>query len=401
MLHFSYLSNEQREDLFAVPPRPVTPASPRDILALALGATLYSPGTRVGLMEASLRVARVGATSMVWCLEDAIRHDEVPAGERNIIATLKEIHAADQATQDLLPLLFVRVRDADQIRRIAAGAGEAINALTGFSLPKITMVTGRAMLSAIRDISDTLDRTMYAMPILETPDIIYTETRRDALRNLAIQFDNYRENVLCIRVGGTDLSGMFGLRRDRNTTIWEVAVVRDALADITNQFARHGHYTVTGPVWEHIPGQRLFKPQLRLSPFGSNPDDQGLRAALIEGDVDALMREISMDKNNGMYGKTVIHPSHVSIVNSMLTVNREEYDDAQDIRASAGQGGVIASSHGRMNEMGPHALWAEQISARAAVYGVLSSTSAWVALLQEGQRAYAEQYATTKEAVTA
>lgn len=402
MRHFAYLSDAERDDIFAVAPQPVTPDSPRDLIALALGATLYAPGTRANLDADALRAGTVGSTSMVWCLEDAIPHDKVGEAEENIVAALQRLHAAEQKMLGALPLLFVRVRSAEQITRLAAEAGDAIRVLTGFSLPKTTPESGRDMLTAIREVSVGLGRPLYAMPILESPELAYIETRRDMLRDLSVLFDEFREHVLCVRVGGTDLSGLFGLRRDRDTTIWDVAVVRDMLADILNQFARHGHYVVTGAVWEHIPGQRLFKPKLRESPFRDHPGEYGgqdarhLRMDLIKGDVDSLMREISKDKNNGMYGKTVIHPSHVSIVNSMLTVNREEYDDALAVKASAAHGGVIASAHGRMNEMGPHALWAEQITARAAVYGVLASEHALVDLLMAGQAAHNGEYQSTK-----
>jgi citrate lyase beta subunit len=392
--HFAYLNDDERADIFAVAPQPVTPDSPRDLIALALGATLYAPGTRANLDSDALRAGSVGSTSMVWCLEDAIPHDAVGQAEENIVAALKRLHLAEQKMLGALPLLFVRVRTAEQITRLAAEAGDAIRVLTGFSLPKTTPTSGREMLTAIAEVSKGLGRPMYAMPILESPELAYIETRHAMLRDLAVLFEEFHENVLCVRVGGTDLSGLFGLRRDRDTTIWDVAVVRDMLADILNQFARHGNFVVTGAVWEHIPGQRLFKPKLRESPFRDHggQDARHLRMDLIKGDVDSLMREISKDKNNGMYGKTVIHPSHVSIVNSMLTVNREEYDDALAVKASAATGGVIASAHGRMNEMGPHALWAEQITARAAVYGVLASEHALVDLLMAGQAAHTGEY---------
>jgi citrate lyase beta subunit len=391
MRHFAYLNADDRDRLFAVAPEPVTPNSPREIIALALGGTLYSPGTRATLDRDSLKAASIGGTSMVWCLEDAIRHEDVPQAEQNVVEALRRVHAAGPQAAADYPLLFVRVRTADQIRRIAAEAGEALNVLTGFSLPKMTTENAHDMLCAVRDASAALQHPLYAMPILETPDIAYIETRRDTLRELAAIFDEFRTHVLCIRVGGTDLSGLFGLRRDRDTTIWDVAVVRDALSDILNQFARNGDYVVTGAVWEHIPGPRLFKPRLRESPFQMH-HNTSLRMSLIKGDVDSLMREISKDRNNGMYGKTVIHPTHVSIVNSMLTVSRDEYDDALAIKSASHHGGVIASDHGRMNEMGPHSLWAEQICARAAVYGVLTDQNAWVDLLELGQEAVVDIY---------
>jgi citrate lyase beta subunit len=288
-------------------------------------------------------------------------------------------------------LLFARVRSVDQVERLAEMSGDALRVLTGFSLPKMTAANAPEMLAAIRDLSATIGRPLYAMPILEAPELAWVETRRDALRDLAEVFAGFREHVLCVRVGGTDLSGLFGLRRDRDTTIWDVAVVRDALADVVNQFARNLDYVVTGVVWEHIPGPRLFKPQLRESPFRQQ-HAVGLRHQMIGDDVDALMREISLDKNNGMYGKTVIHPTHVSIVNSMLTVHGDEYDDALAVSAAGPRGGVLTSPHGRMNEMGPHALWAEQVLARAAVFGVVADDAALVELLRIGQRVVADEY---------
>ncbi|GAA4804895.1 HpcH/HpaI aldolase/citrate lyase family protein [Nocardioides caeni] len=386
MRHFAYLTDEDRDRLFEVAPQEITPDSPRHAMALALGATIYMPATRPDLVADSHRVAAAGATSTVWCLEDAIEHDAVATAEAQVVAALSAVTALPDAERARLPLVFVRVRDAAQIRRLAAMAGPALSALTGFSLPKSEVQRVAAMLAAVREVSKGRVRPLYAMPILESEEIAYVETRRPALRRLAELFTAYDEHVLCVRVGGTDLSGLFGLRRDRDTTIWDVAVVRDVLADILNQFTRNGDRVVTGAVWEHIPGPRMFKPQLRATPF----DEQhasSLRRKLIARDVDGLMRETNLDKTNGMYGKTVIHPAHISVVNSMLTVNRDEYDDAREIVARRGRGGVAASAHGRMNEIGPHSHWAEQLLARAAVYGVLAEDAALVDLLSLGQRA--------------
>lgn len=391
MRHFAYLADDVRDRLFEVAPEDVTPDSDRQRIALALGATLYMPGTRPDLVGDSLRVASVGATSVVWCLEDAIEHALLGRAEEGVVDALAAIRAMDPARREQMPLVFVRVRDADQIRRLAAAAGEALTGLTGFSLAKAEVGRVEPMLAATREVSAGLHRPMYAMPILESPEIAYVESRRDTLGRLAELFSSYRENVLCVRVGGTDLSGIFGLRRDRDTTIWDVAVVRDALADILNQFTRNGDHVVTGPVWEHIPGPRFLKPQLRTTPFVEH-HATSLRRQLVLNDVDALMREINLDKTNGMYGKTVIHPSHISVVNSLLAVHVDEYDDAVSIARLRGRGGVAASRHGRMNEVGPHARWADQLLARAAVYGVLADDASLVDLLAIGQRVAADEF---------
>jgi len=211
--HFAYLTDDERERLFAVPPGAVTPASPRTTLALALGATLYSPGTRPALDADAARAAAIGATSMVWCLEDAIPHAAVTDAEANVVAALRRIDERGWPAE--LPLLFVRVREPGQIRRLAEAAGPALSRLTGFSLPKATGAGLGEMLSAVAEAGAGCAHPLYAMPILETPDVAWSETRAGALGAVAEQLDRHADAVLSVRVGGTDLSGLFGLRRDR------------------------------------------------------------------------------------------------------------------------------------------------------------------------------------------
>lgn len=396
--HFGFLTQEQRSRLFAVPPQAFDRGSPPARLALALGATLYSPGTRHTLARDAERAAAIGTTSMVWCLEDAIAHEAVPGAERTVAAALRSL--AVGAGQVALPLLFVRVRTPEQVPRLLALAGHrGAAALAGFVLPKFDPASGDEFLSAVEAASEQAGRRLYAMPVLETPALAWRETRGATLAELRELCDAHRDTVLALRVGATDLCGLFGLRRDRDTTIWDVAVVRDALADIVNVFGRRGDYLLTGAVWEHVGGARLRKPQLRSTPF-EGVAGQRLRAQLVRDDVDELMREVALDGANGFTGKTVIHPAHVSVVNALLTVTRAEYDDALTVLAGRSTGGVSASAGGEtMLEFGPHALWAEQVSARAALYGVLAEPGALVELLAAGREVALRRYASARPLV--
>lgn len=390
MRHFEYLPEPQRQALFAVSPQPVDPwTTPPNMLALSLGATFYSPGTRLGLADDSRRAASIGTTSHVWCLEDSIPHEAVEAAQANVVRCLREIGGDDP-----LPLLFIRVRRPQQILDIARDAGDAVRHLTGFVLPKfVAGAAGEAWLDALDEASTRSGARLYAMPVLEHEDLAWTETRREHLAGIRALLDAHRDQVLSVRVGATDLCGLFGLRRDSDTTIWDVAVVRNMLADVLNIFARRGDYTVSGPVWEHFAGNdRMFKSQLRQTPFENNRNLR-LHGQLVREDVDELLREVALDRANGFSGKTVIHPSHVSVVNAMHAVTREEYDDALTVLAGRHEGGVVRSpSGGKMNELGPHALWAEQVVGRAAVYGVLAEPDGVVALLDAGWRAAQAAY---------
>jgi citrate lyase beta subunit len=380
--HFDFLTERERADLFTVEPEPFHRDSPARTLAISLGATLYSPGTRARLDLDARRAAAGGATSHVWCLEDSIAHEDVPRAQANVVDHLCRLVDLDDR-----PLLFVRVRSAEQILEIAASAGAATGQLTGFVLPKMAPdERGKEMLDAVAAASETAGSQIFALPVLEHEELAWTETRSAHLQGLRAMFDAHRELILSLRVGGTDLCGLFGLRRDSETTIWDVAVVRDALAEVLNTFTRRGDYVVSGPVWEHFSGtDRLFKPQLRMTPF----EEGGLlalRKKLLRDDVDALLREVLLDRANGFHGKTVIHPTHLAIVNAMQAVSQEEHDDALAILANPGRGGLAPSAAGnKMNELGPHSSWAEQVVLRASAFGVLAKPDAVLELLQRGR----------------
>ncbi len=248
VIHFGHLSDAEREHAVR---RPAPAVHPRlraaTSSALALGATLYSPGTRPTLAADARRAASIGATSTVWCLEDAIAHADVPgrAGQRRRPArpcstptTTTACRCCSSGSARPSQLLEVaapgrpgrapadRLRAA-QVRSRAAGRG----------------VDG----VAARPPARTPARRVYGMPVLEHEDLAWTETRAAHLAGVRALLDDAREHVLAVRVGGTDLCGLFGLRRDSDTTIWEVAVVRDMLADVLNVFARRGDHVVSGP----------------------------------------------------------------------------------------------------------------------------------------------------------
>ena len=44
--------------------------------------------------------------------------------------------------------------------------------------------------------------------------------------------------------------------------------------------------------------------------------------------MDGLLREIELDRANGLLGKTCIHPSHVLPVHALSVVSHEEFSDA-------------------------------------------------------------------------
>ncbi|MFJ4337753.1 HpcH/HpaI aldolase/citrate lyase family protein [Streptomyces sp. NPDC088915] len=387
MRHFGHIPSVKRAGLFHREPVEFTAASPARTLATALGATLYSPATRPRLAAAVRKQAARGVVSMVLCLEDSISDADVEAGEENLVREFAEL-AADGTDGADVPLLFIRVREPAQITALVDRLGETIHLLSGFVLPKFTEKRGRAFLEALVRAERTSGRRLYAMPVLESPELLHLETRVETLAGIASITDEYRDHVLALRLGVTDFCSAYGLRRSPEMTAYDVKVVAHVISDVVNVLGRADGtgFTITGPVWEYFrPGERMFKPQLRRSPFleGSAED---LRTALIEHDLDGLLREIELDRANGLLGKTCIHPTHVLPVHALSVVSHEEWSDAQDIlRPERGGGGVLRSAYtNKMNEVKPHRAWAERILLRAEVFGVAKEDVGFVELLTAG-----------------
>jgi citrate lyase beta subunit len=379
MRHFDFLDDADRGRLFfRAPERFGAGADPR-FLATALGATLYCPASRPKLADDLARRSARGTTSVVVCLEDAIADGEVVAAERNAVLQLR--HFA--GTRPDGPMVFVRVRSPEQIGMIVAGLGDEADVLTGFVLPKFTDGNGAGYLHAVADASAALGRTLFAMPVMESREIGSAQTRHPTLSAVRRLLDQFRSHVLAVRIGATDLSGQYGLRRSREHTAYDIALIAAVIGDVVDALgAEDGGYLITGPVWEYFSSsERLFKPQLRESPFIRH-DERKLRAELIARDLDGLIREVSLDRANGLTGKSVIHPSHVAAVNALSVVSQEEYLDAVDILGTSAGGGVTPSVYGnKMNESKPHTAWARRTELRGRAFGVAHAGVSFVDLL--------------------
>lgn len=380
MQHFSHLDADVRARLFDVPPHVFGLESEICLIATALGATLYVPGTREDLAAVIRKRASEGVRSIVIDLEDAVADESVDDAVRAAIAALDEIARHG----DPGCLLFVRVRTIDHLRAVCSEVGDGLAVLAGFVLPKFESRSGRELLDAVREEGLRAGRRFLVMPVLESRLIAHRETREAELSALRELLGQYRDFVLAVRIGATDLCGTFGIRRDRDLTIYEVRVVGDAIASIVNHLGRSdgSGFVVSGPVWEYFADhERMFRPMLRASPF-SEQNEVRFRNHLVSRDLDGLLREVALDRANGLLGKTVIHPSHVPAVHALAVVTAEEYHDASDIVGHDSRSGVRASEYrNKMNEVKPHMAWAQATMRRAAAFGVAAEGVSFVDLI--------------------
>ncbi|MFD1029985.1 HpcH/HpaI aldolase/citrate lyase family protein [Metaplanococcus flavidus] len=360
MRHFNALSKSELKTLFKRPPAEFNRDTEREMLGLALGAALYTPGSRPDFAAKIIagsyrRDTFSGLATLMVCLEDAVADTELASAEANVVSQLKELELASGSDAKESPLLFLRIRNAVQLDKLTQLAGSALGVLTGIVLPKVQAGDLESFFSALDRASESAGRMLYALPLLETEEVLFAETREQALTEIYSKLREEKNRILTIRVGATDFSSLYGLRRPVERTIYDVHLIRDCLISILNKFTKaEDGFIVSGPVYEY---------------FSSETDGW-----LTSKPEKVLWEEVQLDVLNGFKGKTCIHPSQIAIVNAGHIISHETYEDAMLILAKSDTfNGILQSpQRNKMNEVKPHLSWAKKVAAQAEIYGVLN-----------------------------
>jgi len=365
---------------FVVEPEHFNKYTDRELLQYCLGATMYMPGFK-DFTQKILDNTMPGLTTMVLCFEDACPEERVPEAMENVhhlLATVTDSVENGKLDPDKVPLIFVRIRNIKQFKEFGNKlTKKEVKSLCGVNFPKFNAENGYEYYAYLQELNERFDEILYGMPIIEDPEVAYKETRMPELTGIKKILDKYKPLVLQVRVGGTDFSSVFGVRRGVDYSLYDILTVRECLSDIINVCGRNLDYVISGPVWEYFraPKEMMFE---ELPKHGLE-DYLMRRKPLVNNEIDGLLREVILDKANGFVGRTVIHPSHVKFVNAMMAVTKEEYDDACQILGT--DGGVIKGSGGnKMNEIKPHTNWAKKTYFRARAFGVIKNESGYVKL---------------------
>lgn len=367
---------------FVKKPESFNKYSDRDFLQYCLGATMYMPGTK-DFLPKILNRSMPGLTTMVFCFEDACAEQDVPMAEENVLRTLEAISTAvdeGRLSFEDVPLIFCRIRNQEQFESFSKRlTPHMAKALTGINFPKFNSENGEAYFAHLKKVSAELGEILYGMPIIEDPRVAFKESRMQELMSIRAILNKYYDMVLQIRVGGTDFSSCFGVRRGVDYSIYDIMTVRECLADIINIFTRNNEFVVSGPVWEYFRASKEM--MFEELPKHTLDDYLMKRKTLVNHEVDGLMREVILDKANGFVGRTVIHPTHIKFVNGLQAVTCEEYEDARQILSGSGRGVVKGQNSNKMNEIKPHTNWATKVMMRAHAFGVIENENSYLKLL--------------------
>ena len=290
----------------------------------ALGATLYMPATRADILEVVLGQKMPELRSIVICLEDAVAFVDVSSALQNLRDLLKRIQS-NGGRPGSGPLVFVRPRDVE----MAAVLNDwpLMSLIDGFVVPKLTLACLSDWNRAVSD------RRLALMPTLETKDV-YSPSAMvelgDAMKEML------GDQILALRIGGNDLMGCLGLRRNPATTLYSTPMgyVIPMLSGILGSQG----FALTAPVFE-----QLSTPVL-------------------------LAEELSLDISHGLVGKTAIHPTQIAMIQDALRVSLEDLNCAQLILSDAAP--AVFRHNDAMCEPATHFNWAKKIVERAQYQGV-------------------------------
>ena len=343
---------------FLVEPKKVHKYIDKEILKYSIGTNLYTNGFK-NFCKKIVDGEFLNLGSISICFEDATREEDLGICEENVMIMLQGlIKWKEKNPNAYIPLMFVRIRNLEQFKSFTKNIDrESLMLITGFIFPKFNSENGKEYFEYLRELIKDTNEVFYAMPIIEDEKVIYKESRLEELIKIKNIIDEYKDIVLNIRVGGTDFSSKFGLRRSKESTIYNIGVVNDCLIDILNLFSRQdSEYVISAPVWEY---------------FSSDLNSQ---------EMIGFIKEIKMDKENGFIGKTIIHPLQINIVNALYAVTFEEYTDAKGV-LEAKDGVFKGYGDNKMNEAKPHTNWAKKILKRSEVFGVLNEGVEYTNLL--------------------
>lgn len=314
----------------------------------SVGALMYCPANNTGIVDKLLHNEFGNKFSLAFCLEDTINDNKVEEAEEILVETIKKLYDyIENGVSFYVPKIFIRVRRPDQITNLMDRFGDARTIITGFNTPKFDESNADDYIDEVVSINSkwgSKEKQIYIMPILESPAMIDLRTRYDFLYSMKEKLDKIEELVLNIRVGGNDLSHVFGLRRHSFESVYDIKPVADVLIDILTVFSKD--YVVSGAVWEYYNGENW---------------DLGLAS------------EVQKDITAGFIGKTIIHPKQIDVINKSCRVLKEDYEDAKAILSwSKEADSMVRGSNlkSRMNEYKTHYNWARKIMFLAEYYGL-------------------------------
>ena len=282
-----------------------------------LGATLFVPSTHKNLPQILKREKYPNLKSIVIDAEDGINDDELEDAKNIINNILKNYQKTNL-------LVFIRPREADTLKEFLGY--ENIDKIDGFILPKFSLDNADAYL-------ELLSKSKHSfMPSIEGSELFDT----DALKELREKISNYKERVILVRFGLEDMLRQLSMKRSCEYSIFDYAVCASVLGNFLAVFKSSG-FAVSGGVYPCFENKKSF------------------------------IKDVKRDLKEGLFSKTIIHPSQIDLVHDIYKVSELELQDAKKI---LDEHRAVINLDGKMGEVKTMSPYSKEIIKRAEVYGI-------------------------------
>lgn len=290
----------------------------KNINYIELGATLFTPGSLNSLESIVNNQKYPELKSIVIDFEDGLDEKLFKSASDQLKEVLKGINEKS-------PLVFIRPKDSTHLKDILKY--DRIENIAGFVLAKFN-------LSNSDDYLELLKNTKHSfMPSIEGRELF----EADDLKKLRYKILKYKERVVLIRFGLEDMLKQLGMKRSREYSLFDYSVCSSVIGNLLAVFKSRG-FAVSGGVYP------CFK------------------------DKEGFIKDVKRDLREGLFSKTVIHPSQIEPLHELYKVTKEEYREAQTLLDTTD---AVVNLDGKMGEKITMSPYAEEIMHRAEVYGVL------------------------------
>ena len=292
----------------------------RDINYYQLGASLYTPAVNSNIEDIIFYNKYKSLKSLIICLEDSINSSQL----RNSMDFIKTILKNKNLKKDRDLIIFIRPRDIETLKELISF--DNIDKIDGFVLAKFDTSNMKKYMNIVKD------KSFYIMPILETIDVFSEKKLIKVRKNLL----KSKKNILSIRVGSEDILGLLSIRRDANSSLYDIPTFNLVFSNIINIFRPFGFY-ISSPICNSFSSDYI------------------------------LNKECLNDLKLGLVNKSVIHPRQIDVVQNSYKVSKKEYNLACEL---INTNKAIFSDNSSMFEKKTHINWAFTIKSRGDYFGV-------------------------------
>ena len=284
---------------------------------LELGGTLFVPASHANLQNILDANKYPQLKSVVVDFEDGLDESEFKVSHERMEKILRDINETSL-------LIFIRAKDRQHLAQLLKL--KSINNITGFVLAKFSLENAEKYLTLLKSTEYLL------MPSIEGGEL-FNHQKLHELKEIIL---TNKHKIMLVRFGLEDMLRQLSMRRKCDESIFDISATSSVIGNFISTFKSAG-FGVSGGVYP------CYK------------------------DKDGFIKDVKCDLKEGLFSKTIIHPSQIALLDEVYKVSRKEYDEALTILSSQKK---VFTLNDKMAETLTMFTHSQELIQRAKIYGV-------------------------------